>query len=139
LHKTNGTADWERGVVGVLVFAGALATIWSIFKHQTAYATLISSMPPEFQRGDISRHAFGVIVLSPSTPSELQWDYVTSQAGLCFAALCFALACYFAGRTDGAVLLSLGSLVGAYSTIRSWTAYRRNRNRTSVHDDANDG
>jgi hypothetical protein len=126
-------------VVGVLVFAGAFAAIWSAFKHQTAYATLISSMPPEFQSGDISRHAFEVIVLSPSTPSELQWDYVTCQAGLCFAVLCFALACYFAGRTDNAVLLLLGSLVGAYSTIRSWTSYRRNRNRTSVHDDANDG
>ena len=125
-------------MIPFLGFIGALAAVWGIYKYQTVYSTLISSFPLEFQGGEISRHAFPVIALSASTPLELQWDYVTSQVGLCFAALCFWLCWLFTDQVLARWLFLIVVLAAAASTAKSWKAYEKNRKRRLVIVDPNE-
>jgi hypothetical protein len=125
----------ERNVIPLLAFLGVLAAIWGIYKYQTVYSTLISSFPLEFQGAEISRHAFPVIALDTSTPLKLQWDYVTSQVGLCFAAFCFWLCWFFTDQVLARWLFSIVFLAAVASTIKSWMTYKANRKRRLAIDE----
>ena len=119
----------------ILAVASAITVIWSVYVYQTTYAALIDSLPLQFQDGEISRFAFPEFVLGASTPLALQWDYVTSQIGFCFAALGFSLFFLFSEKLIfGCIVLAMFFVCTA-STIKSWKTYQANCNRRAVRVD----
>jgi hypothetical protein len=113
----------------------ALTGIWSAVKYHTTYLAVVDSLPPQFQDSLMSRYAFPEYVLRPSTPLELQTEYMKSLAGGCFAMLCFSLACFIGGQPAGGWLALAGFLAIAVGTIQSWMTYRANCNRPVARAD----
>lgn len=115
----------------------AIAFVWSGIKFQVAYHALQDAIPPQFQGGEMSRYAFPVYALHPSTPLALQADYVKSLAGGTIALLCFSASCFLFGRSDGGLLALLGFGAGTVSTFKSWNTYKANCSRvTTPHGEA---
>ena len=119
-----------------LAIASGITLIWSAFLYQTVYYSLIESFPLEFQNSLTSRYAFPEIALSPSTPLALQANYIRSLIGFCVAALGFTLFSIFFFEQSVPRLLTLMIFFGiAFSTFKSWKAYKANCNRKLTHDD----
>ena len=119
----------------LLAVASAIVVIWSAYIYQTTYAALIDSLPLQFRDGQISQFAFPEFVLVPSTPLALQWDYVTSQIGFCFATLGFSLFFLFSEKLIvGCIVLAMFFVCTA-STIKSWKTYEANRSRRAARVD----
>ena len=114
----------------------ALATIWSALKYFEVQSVVSDTLPLQFRDDLNSRHAIPIYALEPSTPLGVQAEYVKSLAGGSVAMTCFALACFFAGQMPGALLASLGTIVVAITTIKSWKTYRQNCNRRTRPVDA---
>jgi hypothetical protein len=113
----------------------ALAGIWSAIKYHMTYLAIVDSLPLQFQDSLLSRYAFPECVLRPSTPLELQTEYMKSLAGGCFAMFCFSLACFIGGQPAGGWLALAGFLAIAVGTIKSWMTYRANCNRPAARAD----
>ena len=105
----------------------ALAGIWSAVKYHMTYLAALDSLPPQFQNPLMSRYAFPEYALRPSTPLELQTEYMKSLAGGCVAMPCFSLCCFIGGQPAGGWLA--GSLAIFVGTVKSWMTYRTNCNR----------
>jgi len=104
----------------------AVALLWSAIKYQRVYFAMIDLLPPQFQGGDISRYAVPEYALRPSTPLELQTEYMECLACGCVAMPCFSLACFLGGQPAGGLLALAGSIAIVVSTIRAWKAYKEN-------------
>jgi hypothetical protein len=113
----------------------ALAFIWSAVKYQMVYHATIDSLPPQFQDPLNSRYAFPEYALRPSTPFELQTEYMKSLAGACLGMLCFSLSCFIGGQPAGGWLALAGFLATAAGTIKSWKTYKENRDRPVAGND----
>jgi hypothetical protein len=107
----------------------ALAFVWAAVKYQIVYHAVINSLPPQFQGGEISRYAFPEYVRRPSTPLELQTEYMKSLAGGCLAMPCFSLSCFIGGQPVGGWLAFVASLAISASTFKAWRTYKENRDR----------
>ena len=84
-------------MAAVFVVGAAMAFIWTAAKYQMVYRSVIDSLPPQLS----SRFAFPVYALSPSTPLELQAEYVKSLWGGSAGFLCVSL-CFFSLQEIGA-------------------------------------
>ena len=121
----------------VFAVAGAIAFVWSGVKYQATYHALQDALPPQFQDGEMSRYAFPVYALHPSTPLTLQADYVKALAGGTIALLCVSASCFLFGRPDGGLLALFGFGAVAVSTFKSWNTYKANCSRaTTTHGEA---
>jgi hypothetical protein len=107
----------------------ALAFIYAAVTFQMVYHATIDSLPPQFQGGEISRYAFPEYALRPSTPLELQTEYMKALAAGCLGMPCFSLACFTGGQPAGGWLALAGSLATAASTFKAWRTYKENCNR----------
>jgi hypothetical protein len=113
----------------------ALAGIWSAVKYYMTYLAVLDSLPPQFQNPLMSRYAFPEYALRPSTPLELQTEYMKSLAGGCVAMPCFSLSCFIGGQPAGGWLALAGSLAIFVGTVKSWMTYRTNCNRPARRPD----
>ena len=105
------------------------------FHNHLVYRALIDTFPPDFQDGITSKFALHTIALSPTTPLQLQADYVTSLAVGCAAMLCFSGALFCADKAIPGWFTLGGSLLIAFSTIQSWKTYRQNYDRKAEPND----
>lgn len=110
---------------------GAIALIWSGVRSEVLSRKLVDSFPPQFQDDLSSRYAFSVFALSPSTPLELQAEYMKCQCAGCAGFLCISLGFFFAQNIPAGGLVLLGFMLGVFWTFRSWKTYQENCNRTT--------
>ena len=119
-------------IASLFAIVGCVAFVGSVIADQKVQNALIDTLPPQFQDPLNSRYAFDVYVLSPSTPLALQADYIKSLMGFCVAVFCFALfSIFFFEQAWARWLPSVLPFVMTASTIKSWRAYKANRNRST--------
>ena len=118
-------------MVAVFVVGAFLAMLWCLVRSQIVYHSIKDSFPPQFQDPLMSRYAFSVYALEPSTPLSLQAEYVKSSVAACVACLCASLAFFSVQQVVIGCLLLVVFFVSFFSTIKSWKTYKENCNRTS--------
>ncbi len=116
-------------MVEVFALGAVIALICAAVLYQSVYCALVSSFPLQFQDDLNSRYYFSEAALHPSAPFPLQANYVKSLALGCLGMLCASSAFFFGGRMDGGLLFLAGSALIAFSTAKSWRAYRQNCKR----------
>jgi hypothetical protein len=77
----------EEDMPAVFGVACFIAMFWSPARYQFAYNSVVDSRRPQFQDDLTSRYAFPVYVLEPSTPLQVQAEYMKSMWGSCAGAL----------------------------------------------------
>jgi len=115
------------------VLAGVI-TLWSAVKSHVVYRSIVDSFPPQFQDDLSSRYAFPVLVLSPSTPLELQAEYMKSLLGGCAVFPCVSLGFFAARNVVFGCFMFIAFIWSVFSTIRSWKTYKENCERPMVND-----
>jgi hypothetical protein len=103
----------------VLAFAG--------YKLEKARVALVDTFLPELQEDLRSRFAFPLYVLRPSTPLDIQADYVLSLIAGCLMILLLLLFVFFVGNMQACWLFLVVLLVGVASTVKAVMTYLKNR------------
>ena len=107
---------------GFLLFVSAIRT----YSVQRA---IVETLPPQFQEYEKARYAVSVYALEPTTPLDVQADYVRSEGLACGACLSISAGLFAA---DHAVFGSLALIAFAwtgYGALADWKTYMSNRER----------
>ena len=113
----------------LFAIAGVIAFVWSAVKYEVTARALQDRLPPQFQDPLMSRYAFGVYALHPSTPLTLQADYLSAGAGAVVAMLCLSLSCFLFSHPEGGVLALIGFGLITVNSFKSWKTYKSNCGR----------
>ena len=127
-RKLRGKEEGTMDASFFFVLGGFLGILSAIRGH-IVYSSIRDSFPPQFQDDLSSRYAFGVYALEHSTPLPLQASYVKSLGGGCAGFLCVSLGFFVSGNIPSGCLSLLFFFAVAYSTMKSWKAYKENCSR----------
>ncbi|MGC2777668.1 MAG: hypothetical protein WA418_18735 [Bradyrhizobium sp.] len=119
------------------VLAGFLLFVSGIRLH-FVYRSIVGSLPPQFQDDWTSRYAFSVYALEPTTPIEVQAEYVKAMGVSCGACLALTLGFFAAGNAVFGCLVLLVFVVGVYRAVDGWRTYKSNLDRPLNHVEEED-
>jgi hypothetical protein len=119
------------------VLAGFLLFV-SIIRVHFVYRSIVDTLPPKFQDDWTSRYAFSVYALEPTTPVEVQAEYVRAMGISCAACLSLALGFFAAGNPVLGYFVLLVLIVGVYHAIQGWRTYKSNCDRPPNHFEKED-
>lgn len=114
------------------VLGGFLLFVSAIRAH-FAYRIIVDTLPPQFQDAWTSRYVFSVYALEPTTPLEVQAEWVKTMGVSCAACLSLSLGFFVAGNAAFGCFALLAFGVAAYRAVQGWRTYRSNLERPMDH------
>ena len=123
----NGRGKDQMHVV-FFVLGGFLLFVSAVRTH-FVYRAVLDTLPPRFQDDWTSRYAFSVYALEPTTPVEVQAEYVKAMGLSCPACLSVSLGFFAAGYPVLGGLALLVSIVATYRAVQGWRTYQSNLDR----------
>jgi len=112
------------------VLGGFLLLVCAI-RTQFVYRAIIDTLPPQYQDDWTSRYAFSVYALEPTTPLEVQAEWVKAMGLSCPACLSLALGFFALGNAVFGCFALLVFVVAVHRALKGWQAYNSNLERSS--------